>query len=415
MRKTPKQRGLFELRGHWIGQEPGRPGYYRYWYDDGSRRVKRKALPGETLEAAKQALIELIGNGVPSKKSASEVYLFDVLKHYEDNYAIPRGYKQGSAAGRAAKLTLLAMKAIGVDHPRASDFTRTAQRRCWQHLSTKDGLSPKSIATYMISVRAAINYSSQPQVITVADQEHEVQLLDTAVPVFCNEQEIAEHVGGSVSKPRDYIPTFEALGKWIDAITEEDDFRFVMIMLNTCARNEAIFDLNVQKQVDFEYGTIDLNPPGRRQTHKRRPVIRLTTNLAAWLKHWGDDKPIRQYTDTVEKRLNKLGKPVVDEDGKVTDVGLGMPGMTCYTLRHFMATNMRRVSFPVSREQRSKWLGHTVTEGSKTTEWYETFDPDYLEEPMRATEEIIAKLQLSTKRELFAPTSRSQGKLRLVK
>ena len=143
----------------------------------------------------------------------------------------------------------------------------------------------------------------------------------------------------------------------------------------------------------------------------------MTTNLAAWLSHWKDDKPLRQYQDTVEKRLNRMGKRAEekDETGKVTWKALNMPEMTCYTIRHFMATNMRRASFPVSKEQRSKWLGHSVNEGSKTTDWYEKFDPDYLEQPMRATEEIIRKLQKHTHRKLYAPTVRSQGKLRVVK
>lgn len=407
-------RGLFEYRGQWIGEEPGRAGFYRYWYDDGSRRVKRKALPGATLEQAKEELIKILGNGAPSKKAPSEVYLFDVLKHYQDFYAEPKGQKQLSSAARAAELILTAFKAIGIPSPMVSDLTRTGQRRCWAHISETHKLVPKSIHTYMISVRAAINFAAHPQVIKVDGKDHEVQLLDGTVPVFCNEEEIADHIGGDISKPRDYIPTYQDLGRWIDAIKEEDDFRFVMIMLNTCARNEAIFDLRISDQVNFEYGTIDLNPPGRRQTRKRRPVIRMTTNLAGWFEHWGDDKPIKGSQDFVEKRINKIGKPIVDEDGKEHS-GLHMPEMTCYTLRHFMATNMRRASFPVSKEQRSKWLGHAVKEGSKTTDWYETFDPDYLEQPMRATDEILRKLQKHTRKRLFAPTVRSQGKFRVVK
>jgi hypothetical protein len=337
-----------------------------------------------------------------------------VLKHYKDHYAEPKGSRQMMAARRAAELILLAFKAIGIATPTVADLTRTAQRRCWAHIAKTENLSAKSITTYMISVRAAINFAAVPQVITIDEQEHEVQLLDGTVTVFCNEEEIADNIGGVVSKPRDYIPTFQELGRWIDAIEEEDDFRFVIIMLNTCARNEAIFDLVVSQQVDFNYGTIDLNPPGRRQTRKRRPIIRMTTNLAGWFKHWEDDKPIRHYQDTVEKRLNKIGKPVLDANG-VDIPGLNMPDMTCYTLRHFIASNMRRVSFPVSKEQRSKWLGHTVQEGSRTTDWYETFDPDYLEQPMRATDEIMRKLQKHTRRKLFAPTVRSQGVLRVVK
>ena len=41
----------------------------------------------------------------------------------------------------------------------------------------------------------------------------------------------------------------------------------------------------------------------------------------------------------------------------------------------------------------------------KQTEWYESFDPDYLEAPMRATDAIMAELnRLCRRRALMAPT-----------
>lgn len=415
MRRERGPRGLWEYKGQWINTEPGRTGFYRYWYDERSGRVKRKALEGVTLEEAQKSLVELLGAPAPSSRDPREVYLFSVLKHYQDHYAEPKGYKQMAAIRRAATLVDDAFKSfLGV--AKVSDLTRLNQRRVWAHMASESGLSAKSIMTYMIAVRAAVNYAAVPQLVTITEEEVEVQLLDTPVAIFCNQEEIAEHIGGDVSKPRDYIPTYAELGKWIDAIEEEDDFRFVMIMLNTCARNEAIFDLDISKQANKEFGTLDLNPVGRRQTKKRRPVIRMTTNLQAWFDHWGDDKPVRQYQDTVEKRLNAMGKrgDEFDEAGKRVWTALEMPEMTCYTIRHFMATNMRRSSFPVSKEQRSKWLGHAVGEGSKTTDWYEKFDPDYLEQPMRATEEIIAKLQKHTKRKLLAPKTKAAGKVRVI-
>ena len=416
MGRERKPRGLFEYREQWIKQEPGRAGFYRYWYDERSGRVKRKALSAVDLEAAKEELIGILGTPTPSSGSPSEVYLFDVLAHYKDHYAEPKGKKQFMAARRASELVYAAFRSF-MGAPKVADLTRTNQRRVWSYLAKEHSLTAKSIMTYMISVRAAVNYAAVPQIIVRDEKEEEVQLLDHSVAVFCNQEEIADHIGGEVSTAREYIPTFEDLGRWIDAIEEDVDFRYVMIALNTCARNEAIFDLVRSKQVNEEFGTIDLNPVGRRQTKKRRPVIRMTTNLSAWLAHWGDDKPISQYQDTVEKRLNRMGKreDEFDEEGKQIWRALNLPELTCYTLRHFMATNMRRVSFPVSREQRSKWLGHSVKEGSKTTDWYEKFDPDYLEEPMRATEEIIAKLQLHTKRKLMAPATRGKGKVRVIK
>ena len=55
-----------------------------------------------------------------------------------------------------------------------------------------------------------------------------------------------------------------------------------------------------------------------------------------------------------------------------------------------------------------------MKEDSKTTDWYEKFDPNCLEEPMRATDEIMVKLQHFTKRKALAPTTHPQGKVRLA-
>src|SRR5688572_6872938 len=104
MRKRSGNRGLFQYRDQWIDEEKGRAGFYRHWYDDESRRVKRKALSAVTLEEAQDELIEILGAPTPSSSSPSEVYLFDVLRHYKDNYAEPKGYKQMAAVRRAAEL-----------------------------------------------------------------------------------------------------------------------------------------------------------------------------------------------------------------------------------------------------------------------------------------------------------------------
>ena len=436
-RRQSETRGLFEYREQWIDRIPGRPGYYRFWYDKRKRRVKRRSLNGSTLSAAKQELIDLLAETNVSAQAPESVLLADVLAHYLQHHARLRGPKTEANARCAAQHAMRAMMTL-VDHPRVADLTRIRQQLVWAHLAEHRKLSAKSISTYMITIRAAINFASVPQIIKVDDptssgarREEEVRYLTETVPIFCSEEEIAERIGAPVSTPRDFIPTFEEFGRWLDAIVEESDFRFVMIALNTWARNEAIFDLRIDGQVDFEFGLLDLNPPGRRQTKKRRPVIRLTTGLAAWLKHWqeldhaqndaereraaadpkqrparlvDENRPVEQYQDTVEKRINRIGKTVA----------VGLPEMTCYTIRHFMATHARRTSFNVSKEQRSLWMGHTVKGGSRTTDRYEKFDPDYLEGPMRATEEIIRKLDNVAKRNLFAPTMSDRGSLRVV-
>ena len=80
----------------------------------------------------------------------------------------------------------------------------------------------------------------------------------------------------------------------------------------------------------------------------------------------------------------------------------GLPEFTRYTLRHFMATKVRRAKPPVPAEQRSQWLGHVGDRANRTTRMYEKFDPDYLADCARATDAIIAELQDHTRRTLDA-------------
>ena len=52
-----------------------------------------------------------------------------------------------------------------------------------------------------------------------------------------------------------------------------------------------------------------------------------------------------------------------------------LPGCTPGTVRHFMATMVRRGKPPVPKEQRDVWLGH---DEKRTANACEAFDPEYL-------------------------------------
>lgn len=81
------------------------------------------------------------------------------------------------------------------------------------------------------------------------------------------------------------------------------------------------------------------------------------------------------------------------------------------TIRHFMATMVRRQKPPVSKEQRDVWLGH---DEKRTANAYESFDPDYLADCMQAMEKVIEELQKHTKRPLLACKLRAKPSLRVV-
>lgn len=153
--------------------------------------------------------------------------------------------------------------------------------------------------------------------------------------------------------------------------------------------------------VNRRFRTLDLNPPGRRQTLKYRPKIRLTDNLRDWLDYWRGEEP------NAIAPMMWDGEPIVAI--KRTFVrhaeDCNVPNFTPGTIRHFMATMVRREKPPVSKEQRDVWLGH---DEKRTANSYESFDPDYLADCAQATENIIERLQLATNRPLDARKLRAK-------
>jgi hypothetical protein len=114
-------------------------------------------------------------------------------------------------------------------------------------------------------------------------KESEVVLLEHHPTVTTDRNKVAELLDLPDPSPRDWLPTYQQFGRFIDGLgpRQELAFRFIMMALNTWARPEAITDLRVGQQVDFRHRLVDLNPPGRRQNAKRRPVIRPPTICAA--------------------------------------------------------------------------------------------------------------------------------------
>lgn len=270
--------------------------------------------------------------------------------------------------------------------------------------------SAHTIARNLSVVSAAFRFSKR--IVVIQDglgNKQEVQLLDSAPDIVTQAARVAELVDLPEPSSRDWLPTFEELGRFIDAIDvrKENLFRFVILALNTWARPQTIIDFRDNAQtVNRRFGVLDLNPVGRRQTIKYRPKIRLTDNLRGWLDAWKEiDAKERKKRALSDDHPGALmvhdGVPI--EAIKRTFVrhaaDCGLPQFTPGTIRHFMATMVRRQKPAVDSEQRDVWLGH---DEKRTANAYEAFDPDYLSDCMQATENVIRQVQAQTTRALFA-------------
>jgi len=142
---------------------------------------------------------------------------------------------------------------------------------------------------------------------------------------------------------------------------------YVLLGLYTMARPSAILELTWDR-VDFERRLIDLNPSGRRQTAKKRPVVSMNDELREALETAYE---ARQCAHVVERGAQKVGS--VKKAFQAASERSGVQ-VTPYTLRHTGAVWAAEAG--ISMPALAQFMGH---DDSATTErHYARFSPGYL-------------------------------------
>jgi len=439
---------LFEIDSQWIGKVESRKGYYAFRYDNRSRQVVRTSLKTDDFEEAKKRLAKIaIATVAHDPRHPDEVMLVAVLNHYYVNHSDKKvSARMARHAGQLVLEFLESQCGYGPE-VKIGTFTKGVQALYAIWASKERNHSPAYISRCLSVIAAACRFAAKTVVqLSPSGQVTESRILTTMPEVCYDPKWLAEVINKPEPKPRDVIPTFEQLASLLDTLGSEVLRRYDIIALNTWARPEAVLNFRIKGQVDFDNSLLDLNPPGRKQTKKHRPIIRLTANLRGWLEYWAEDAPLTFSVTTKGRTLKRksashiraqfkrrsfrwmltqsgLHEEEIDELVRLTRKGvrkpfndaikkaedLGVPRITPYSYRHFMATKVRAVQeVRVDREQRSLWLGH----GRKdTTSWYEKHDPEHLRECAIATDHLLEKLDTLTKRDLVPPTLRDQKRL----
>ncbi|MGE4528837.1 MAG: site-specific integrase, partial [Rhodospirillaceae bacterium] len=155
---------------------------------------------------------------------------------------------------------------------------------------------------------------------------------------------------------------------------------YLVLAFGTLARPSALLELR-RSQIDFENRLINLNQPGRQQTKKYRPALPMAKALCPWLKRAEGEQVIAYH-----------GKPVASIKTAFTaareKAGLDA-SVTPYTIRHTMATELRRRGVP--QWEVGGMLGHQSA-GFRTTEIYAKFDPTYLGKAIEAIDAYFTEL-----------------------
>lgn len=290
---------LFEIAGTWIARIEGRPSLYRFWYDAGTREIKRKSLKTADLEEAKSLVAgDVVIDSTSYPQDPECVLLVAVLVHYYENHSDK--CPSASAARRAGELVLQFLEeecGFGAE-VKVAKFTKGFQARFAIWCAETFGHSPSYISRNLSVISAACQFAAKTIVRQTSSGDFtEVKLLRFAPEICYDVKWLAEMTQRAEPKPREYVPSFEELASLLDMDGSEILRRYDLIALNTWARPEAVVDLSVRAQIDFEHGLVDLNPPGRKQNKKRRPIIKLTENLRGWFEHWGEDQPLFLHSE----------------------------------------------------------------------------------------------------------------------
>jgi integrase len=161
--------------------------------------------------------------------------------------------------------------------------------------------------------------------------------------------------------------TTKQFAKWFAGVRAEHARLYVELALATMARPTAILELT-WPQVDWEHRTINLNPPGRRQTKKRRPIVALDGEMMAMLKkaHEG------AQSDYIIERGGK-GIANIKKAFQAASARSGVH-VTPYTLRHTGAVWAAERGTPMA--ELAQFMGHD--DDRTTQKHYARFSPTHL-------------------------------------
>lgn len=142
---------------------------------------------------------------------------------------------------------------------------------------------------------------------------------------------------------------------------------YVLLGLYTMARPSAILELTWDR-VDFNRRLIDLNPAGRRQTAKRRPVVKMNDELHDAL---AEAYKARQIANVIERGAQPVAN--IKKSFQAASERSGIH-VTPYMLRHTGAVWAAEEG--ISMAALAQFMGHD--DDSTTQKHYARFSPDYL-------------------------------------
>ena len=352
-----EKRDAFTLGKYWLAQREGSPSFYRFWYDESLGRVCKSSLKTTDETEARDRLTAWFVSqqqGSPTKGDTCILLSEACLAYYEargQHTAKPDSVKTSAA---------YALEYFGdVPADQVGEADATAGFRDWL---LEQGKSPGYTNRILGVVKAALMRAYKRRMIP-------------HVPVV-------EMVHGAESEPMGRPMEPGELRAFYQAIQAEHVRRFFILGLGTGARTGALLELDWSQVGE---STIRLNPNGRKQTKKRRPVVPVCGVLGGYLSEWRCGQtcgPVVEFWGEHVKCIKTAWRATRRRAGLDKDV-------TAYSLRHTVASWLRAEG--VNPASVSYLMGH-AWQGKSITERYAHASPDYMQDVKEALDRLLGQV-----------------------
>lgn len=347
----------FQLGEFWLAKRADQASEHWQitWYDQRKRQTRQRSTGTADFEQAKVRLAEhYVAQGQRRDEPASAVLIEHLLMRY---------YHQHASQLASAEYALYAIdywrRFWGADTVADMSMQRLEQFQGWLAGGTRRPMSPATVNRVLDVGRAALKRAYKRQEIATVPHIPRVK---------------------PGARKRLYRATQADMAALLNAAAPHVR-KWLVGSIVTLGRPKAVLELS-RPQIDLEHRRIDLNPPGRPQNHKLRPVVPMTDTAHYWLS--GDwtglwityrDKPLASIRMGFERARKRTKLPAT---------------VTPYTIRRTLSTELRRRGVPPW--EIAGFLGHTARD-YETTELYAEYAPDYLGAAAKTIDAYCGELQ----------------------
>lgn len=355
------QKRDFQLGDFYLSQLGNSPAWCRTWFDADSRQTRRVSLGTTDFEEAKQALTDwFVLNQTKRNASTDEMPLAEVIARYWQHHG------QNLPSAERTRLSLDYWLTFFGDAC-VADLGHIEEQERFHHWLMDKGMKATTVSRVLVAGRAAVNRAWKRGEIASAPFIHNVAQ---------DERESAP--------PRGRPMEVEEIARLVEAAKQPRLRRFIVFMLATAGRPDAIRELTVDR-CEIKARVIRLNPRMRAQTTKYRPTVRMPESIVPLVRSLRDTSGIthvvggKRYVHSVRTAWRRA-RADAELDEQVNP----------YSLRHTMARRLRMEG--VSAWEVSAQLGHKRSDLS-ITEIYAPYDPTYLKDAARAIDSFFAELR----------------------